>query len=171
MRLPAALCAGLFSLLLLGTLTTATWAEPAMGAPVDGIQCESTEGSLFHIHQHLSLYAHGRPLTVPAFIGIPPMGACLYWVHTHTPDGIIHIESPVYRDFSLGNFFDIWGTPLSPTVVGDVRVPKGQLRAYVNGRRYLGNPRSIALTVHADIVIEAGAPFFTPRPFTDWRGQ
>jgi hypothetical protein len=171
LRLPAALYGGFLSLLLLGGLADAAWADPGTGQPVDGIQCQANEGALFHIHQHLSLYDHGRPVAVPAFIGIPPGAACIYWVHTHTPDGIIHIESPTYRDFSLGNFFDIWGEPLGPTVVGDVHVPKVQLRAYVNGRRYLGNPRSIALTLHADIVLEAGPPFFVPKPFTDWRGQ
>jgi hypothetical protein len=128
------------------------------------------EGSLFHIHQHLELYAHGKPIRVPALIGIPGMGECYYWIHTHTPDGFIHVESPVYRDFYLGEFFDIWGEPLSPTNLAGVHVPKGQLRAYVNGSRFTGDPRSIQLTLHADIVIEAGPPYFVPKPFTNWGG-
>ncbi len=36
-------------------------------------------------------------------------GGCFYWLHTHTEDGIIHIESPVQRTFTLGHFFAIWG--------------------------------------------------------------
>src|SRR5581483_12030445 len=30
-------------------------------------------------------------------------------LHTHEPDGIIHVESPVNRKFTLGEFFDVWG--------------------------------------------------------------
>jgi hypothetical protein len=156
---------------VLALVQTGTAQATALGQPVNGIKCETMEGSVFHIHQHLSLYAHGKPVTVPALIGIPPMGSCLYWVHTHTPDGIIHIESPVYRDFDLGDFFDIWGQPLSTTNVAGMHVPKGQVRAYVNGRRFMANPRSIPLTLHADIVLEAGPPFFTPKPFMAWAGQ
>jgi len=123
-----------------------------------------------HIHQHLALYAYGKPIEVPALIGIPGMGACYYWIHTHTPDGFIHVESPIYRDFDLGEFFDIWGEPLTPTNLAGVHVRKGQIHAYVDGRRYSGDPRTIPLVLHADIVLEAGPPYFIPPPVTDWHG-
>ena len=29
------------------------------------------------------------------------------WLHTHAADGIVHIESPVDRTYTLGNFFDV----------------------------------------------------------------
>lgn len=29
-------------------------------------------------------------------------GTCFYWLHTHAADGIIHVESPVHRVFTLG---------------------------------------------------------------------
>jgi hypothetical protein len=167
----ALLRAGVLASVLTLVQTANAQAAAALGQPVNGIKCESMEGSVFHIHQHLSLYAHGKPLLVPALIGIPPMGTCLYWVHTHTPDGIIHIESPIYRDFYLADLFDIWGQPLSLTNVAGMHVPKGQLHAYVNGRRWTDNPRSIPLTMHADLVLEAGPPYFNPKPFTAWQGQ
>ena len=40
-------------------------------------------------------------------------GSCFSWLHTHASDGIIHIESPVKRTFTLGDFFDLWSQPLS----------------------------------------------------------
>ena len=47
-------------------------------------------------------------------------GQCIYWLHTHAPDGVIHIESPTQRIYTLGNFFDEWRQPLSANQVGGV---------------------------------------------------
>lgn len=142
--------------------------EPASGSPVDGIPCERAEGSALHVHQHLALYDRGKPELIPSDVGRPILGDCVYWIHTHTPDGIIHVESPVVRTFTLGQFFDLWGEPLGPRAAGPARVLPGRIVVYLNGRRYAGDPRSIPLTAHADIVIEAGPPYFHPAPFTAW---
>ncbi len=152
-------------------LSSAARGEVPTGETIDGIHCDQAEGSVFHIHQHLTILAHGKPVEVAGDIGRPVLGGCFYWLHTHDTDGIIHVESPVFRSFTLGNFFDIWGQPLSATAVGPVRVPKGQLRAYVDGSRYTGDPRAIGLTLHADIVLEAGPPYVVPKPFTNWQGN
>ena len=146
-------------------------AEVPTGETIDGIRCDQAEGAVFHIHQHLTILDRGKPVAVPEDVGRPVLGSCLYWLHTHTSNGIIHVESPVFRSFTLGNFFDIWGQPLSPTAVGPARIKKGQLRAYVDGNRYGGDPRSIELSLHADIVLEAGPPYAVPAPFTDWQGN
>jgi hypothetical protein len=142
---------------------------PPAGQPVDGIRCDQMESSVFHIHQHLALYDGGKPVAVPSDVGRPLVGGCLYWLHTHSPDGIIHVESPVFRSFTLGQFFDIWGEPLGPSVAGPVRA-KGKLTVFVNGHRYDGNPRSIELAQHTEIVIENAPPLVTPPP-VDWQGQ
>jgi hypothetical protein len=149
----------------------AAWADAPTGAPVDGIHCDSMEGAVFHIHQHLAILNHGKPLGVPADIGIPVVGSCLYWLHTHTDDGIIHVESPVMRTFTLGQFFDIWGEPLTATNVAGAKAQKGQVRAYVNGMLYKDNPRSIELLEHSDIVLEVGPPYHTPAKFNTWNGN
>jgi len=164
----AAICA-----LVCAALATVSLArgEVPTGETIDGIRCDQSEGAVFHIHQHLTILDHGRPVEVPNDVGRPVLGACLYWLHTHTPDGIIHVESPVMRNFTLGNFFDIWGQPLAATAVGPARCKKGALRVYVDGNRYTGDPRQIELTLHADIVLEAGPPYRVPAPFTDWQGN
>jgi hypothetical protein len=146
-------------------------ADVPSGQPIDGIRCDQMEGAVFHIHQHLAIYVRGKPMTVPSDVGRPFLAQCLYWLHTHTPDGIIHVESPIFRTFTLGQFFDVWGQPLSATAVGPVSVRKGTLRVYVDGARYTGDPRKIELDQHADVVIEAGPPYAKPSPFTDWKGQ
>ena len=123
------------------------------GKTIDGIQCLGSEQLKFHNHAHLSVFVDGEQRTVPAFIGIAPDGSCLYWLHSHTPDGVIHMESPVSRTFTLGNYFDIWGQPLSATQVGPA---KGTVTAFVNGKKVTGDPRDIRLDEHANIQLDVG---------------
>jgi hypothetical protein len=145
---------------------------PALGQRVDGMSCDQQEGAVFHIHQHVAIFDHGKPVAIPARIGIPPhVPQCIYWLHTHTDDGVIHVEAPQFRSFTLGEFFDIWGQPLSATAVGPARVKKGQLHAFVDGMRYAGDPRKIELAQHTDITLEAGPPYSKPVLFTNWAGQ
>ena len=158
--------------LLLGVALLAAARLPAFAAPtIDGIRCDRMEGRAFHIHQHLAIFDHGKPVAIPNDIGRPIVDACLYWIHTHTDDGVVHVESPVSRTFTLGDLFDIWGEPLSAKHVGRVKGRPGERRVFLDGSLATGDPRAIELTQHADIVIEIGPPYHRPIPFTDWRGQ
>jgi hypothetical protein len=154
----------------------ASAATSAAGQPVDGISCQTMEQTLFHIHAHLTIFVNGAPRQVPAAIGIPgaqvqdtpngpfiASGTCFYWLHTHAPDGIIHIESPVQRAYTLGDFFDEWGQPLGPNQVGPA---KGHVTAIYNGQVYQGNPRNIPLSAHAQIQLEVGRPLVAPESIT-----
>jgi hypothetical protein len=145
------------------------------GQPVDGVQCQSSEQAVYHIHAHLAIFANGTARTVPMGIGIPnaqaqdtisgpsvATGSCFYWLHTHAADGIIHVESPTKRAYTLGTFFDIWGETLSGGQVGS---DTGTVTVYLNGRRYSGDPRSIPLTAHAVIQLDVGTNV-APRPYT-----
>jgi hypothetical protein len=151
-------------------------ASGATGSTVDGIKCETSEQTLFHIHAHLTIFVNGAARQVPAGIGIPNAqgqstptgtfitgGTCLYWLHTHAADGIIHIESPVHRTFTLGDFFSEWGQPLSPNQVGPAH---GKVTALYNGKVYLGNPAGIPLNAHAQIQLEVGTPLVAPSVIT-----
>jgi hypothetical protein len=155
---------------LAGTATAVT------GQPKDGISCQSSEQTLFHIHAHLTVFVNGSARQVPAAIGIPgavarstpagpfvEQGTCFYWLHTHAADGIIHIESPVHRSYTLGNFFDEWGQPLSTSQVGPAR---GHVVAIYNGQVFQGDPRNIPLTAHAQIQLEVGTPLVGPEKIT-----
>ncbi|MHB8432611.1 MAG: hypothetical protein ACYC8W_02905 [Candidatus Tyrphobacter sp.] len=133
--------------------------------PIDGISCDSAEGAVEHVHVHLQLFERGRAVEIPAGIGIPVDRGCLYWLHTHAPDGIIHIESPVRRTFTLGAFFDVWGMDLNARHAGPLAAVRGrELRVTVNGVRWNGDSRAIPLRDHEEIVIQAGPPFARPRP-------
>jgi hypothetical protein len=164
------------SLVIVALLVTAAPASAqqvqssgATGEPISGVSCDAMEGQRVHIHQHLVILDHGTEVAIPPNVGQVPAKRCLYWVHTHTPDGIIHIEAPQDRSFTLGDFFKIWGQPLTRTTAASAHAAKGGLlRVWVNGKAFKGDPRKIVLAKHADIVIEAGPPFPKPPVFTTW---
>lgn len=138
------------------------------GLPIDGIHCDSMEGAVEHIHSHVQIFNRGRSVEVPAQIGIMQVAGCLYWVHTHATDGIIHIESPTVRTFTLGQFFDVWGEDLNRTTAATVHAPRSRsLRVTVNGRLWTGDPRSIPLRDREEIVIQNGPPYGRPQR-ADW---
>ncbi len=162
--------------ILAGALIAAGCSHPAAsqaqsmfgGLPIDGIQCNQSEGAVEHIHTHVQLFEHGHAVTIPANVGIPLGGTCLYWIHTHAADGIVHIESPVKRAFTLGQFFDIWGMDLSATKAASLVAPRGRrLTITVNGAIWKGNPNAIPLRDHEEIVIQNGPPFGKPT-HVDW---
>jgi len=139
------------------------------GETVGGIACDAQEGQRIHIHQHLVIFDHGHEVAIPPNVGQPAGKRCIYWLHTHTPDGIIHIEAPLDRSFTLGDFFKVWGQPLSRTKAATAIAAKGgSLKVWVNGKAYAGDPSKIPLNAHTDIVIEAGPPFPKPPRFTNW---
>lgn len=152
-------------------------AGEASGAPVDGVESSSSEQVLFHIHSHLQIYAGGTQKLIPYGIGIVAPyqldttpdgpfvdgGSAFYWLHTHDESGVIHVESPQQRTFTLGNFFDVWHQPLGPDQVGP---QTGPVTAFVNGQQVTGDPRDIALDAHAVIQLDVGGPVVPPQPYT-----
>lgn len=139
------------------------------GLPIDGVHCDRMEGAVEHVHAYLQIFDRGRSVAIPENIGIPAGAGCLYWVHTHSGDGYIHIESPVKRPFTLGMFFDIWGPELSWKRAGSVAAPSGKrLSIWIDGRAWHGSdPRMIVLNDRETIVIQNGPPFAKPRT-ADW---
>ena len=79
----------------------------------------STRG--VHWHPELTIYVKGEKQDIPPNIGIgtqyvsmPTFDQSMRMtaMHTHEPDGIIHLEFPgrvTREDTTLGNFFKIWG--------------------------------------------------------------
>jgi hypothetical protein len=165
---------------LLATVASFDNASPGPNTTVDGIKCETSEQLLFHVHSHVAIFVNGQQRSIPMGIGIAPprqteagatgsfvvAGTCFYWLHAHTSDGIIHIESPIQRTYTLGNYFDIWHQPLSSTQVGPAH---GTVTAYRNGQLFSGNPRNITIGAHIVIQLDVGknVPF---KNFTAWDG-
>ncbi len=143
--------------------------------PVRGISCDALESTLFHIHVHVAIFVKNAEQEVPFGIGVGQPwqvadtprgsfvedGSCFYWLHTHTDDGVVHIESPIRRTFTLGDFFAVWQQPLSTSQVGPAQ---GAVIAYLNGARVTTNPAEIPLTSHALIQLDVDGDV-PPSPF------
>jgi hypothetical protein len=101
---------------------------------------------------------------VPAGIGIDPAVGYAP-LHTHDPSGVIHVESPTVRTYTLGQFFAVWGVRFTPSCLGGYCAAGGrQLRVYVNGRAYRGDPATLALTAHQELVVAFGTAAQLPSP-------
>jgi len=156
-------------------------ATSATGAAVDGLTCrtEAKEVVKYHVHVEIEIFVDGVRERVPAGVGITRpylvehtsngpfldvgLYDCLYWLHTHAADGIVHVEAPAKGSFTLGQFFDVWRQPLSAHQVGPVH---GPVVVFLNGRRLSGDPRATPLTAHAVIQIDVGTPVVAFQPFT-----
>jgi hypothetical protein len=123
---------------------------------------------------HIDIFINGQRYTIPSQVGIIPE-RCLYWLHTHDDSGIIHIESPVAKDYTLGQFFDIWNKKFNNSQIFD-NVANGKnnndnnstLNVYVNGQKVSNgaNYRDIKLNEHDQIAIVYGrAPTSIPTKY------
>lgn len=146
---------------------------------VDGVDCQTSEALAYHIHAHLALYQDGKPVTLPANIGIPvgaliPGGTCYYWLHVHDTTGMVHIESPTTTQYTLGQFLNVWDRTAQLDAQGGTgyQVDAAFLRAlraaspndihvYV-GDKVVSDYASIPLTAHEQITVEVGAPIQPP---------
>jgi len=108
-------------------IVVAIWASIVSIKPSDDSKSMSDK-MVMHIHPRIYIEMDGQTYMVPQYVGIVPS----MWkdhsldsygmkgmapLHTHTNDGIIHVESNVKRDYTLGEFFDIWGIDLKGKTV------------------------------------------------------
>jgi hypothetical protein len=122
-----------------------------------GLPMLGSEGMVEHIHVHLDVVADGQAVPVPANIGIDAARGGISPLHTHDASGVIHIESPVKRQFSLGEFFSEWGVSLSADNIGGLRATDGKaVRTYVNGQARTGDPAAIMFNQHDEIALVYG---------------
>jgi len=164
----------------------ATLLNAATGQTVAGVPCQTGEQTVTHVHAHVTVFVNGQARVIPYGVGIPGFqaqqsaqgpfvstGSCFYWLHVHANDGIIHIESPsTTATFTLGQFFDIWGIPLSSNQVGSAT---GKVTVFFTspGKHpmlYTGDPRNLPLGDHYQIQLVVGTPIVAPVQVTNWSG-
>jgi len=127
----------------------------ADGALPDGVGCSHAPETQVRFQSHIDLFSDGKPVTVPGGIGVLP--TCAYWVRTESAGGLITVGSPQQRAFDVGDFFDIWGAPLSRTqMLSFTAGPGTPLRAFVDGKLVKGDPRTILLQDQREIALVVG---------------
>lgn len=133
--------------------------QSASALVIDGIPCDSTEHTVYHTHTHLDIFVNGQPYEVPGRIGIEPSN-CLFWLHTHSSDGIIHIESPENKIMTLGQLFNIWQKTYSE-VQQFPKAPDGSVSpsVYINGEKVvIDDYRDAKIFPNTEIAIVYGQP-------------
>jgi hypothetical protein len=157
-------------------------ADPMKLAEEAGLTPETHEFLLLHVHAHLDVFVNGRPVTVPAGIGIeihdpavhhakqkdgsiawgfidpPCTQPCISPLHTHDVYGILHTEAKKNQFNNLGEFFTEWNVRLHNKCVGGYCKPAAPISIYVDGDAYTGNPRQIELENLREIAIVIGTP-------------
>jgi hypothetical protein len=159
MRAPIALAALLVTPIPTPVGAGPRYHPPASTRPVPGLRCSAQEQPRFGVH--VELIANRRSAVVPAGIGIrPPLqrdgpyvrgGRCSYPLRTREPTGVVEVVRGT--QLTLGTLFSLWGQPLSPTRLAGFH---GRVQAFVGGRLRRGDPRSIPLSRHAQIVLQVG---------------
>lgn len=94
------------------------------------IQDEQNAQLVDHLHVRLLIFNDGVQAKLPAGIGISQelwtehtldqygIGGVAP-LHTHFDDSIIHVEANVHREWTLGEFLDIWGQDANGLVFTD----------------------------------------------------
>jgi hypothetical protein len=145
-----------------GRTTPPPWPAPegsaaAAAVASAGLPMLSAEGTALHIHAHLDVLADGKAVAVPALVGIDEPSQQISPLHTHDTTGVIHIESPVQADFTLGQFMTEWQVSMSADHLGGLKTDADHtLTAYVNGKPVTGDPAAIKLGAHDEIALVYG---------------
>ena len=144
-----------------------------------GLELEKKESLVHHVHAHLDVFIDGEHRTVPAGIGIvitdpavhtgevdgqPSYGGiqgcdqpCISPLHTHDISGVLHTESLVDVDNTLGQFFKEWNVRFDDTCVDDFCTPKTSVVLYVDGKKTpLQGASSIPLSDQKEIALVIG---------------
>lgn len=149
-------------------ITDAPW-PPELGHLAErlramGLPALSAEGTALHIHQHLDIIIDGKPVSIPANIGINQLAGFISDIHVHDSTGVIHVESSKVQTFTLGQFFDIWGVKFTKDSIGGYVVTGDKaLKVYSNGTLYQGDPRLLSLQAHQEIAIVYGTDAEAPQ--------
>jgi hypothetical protein len=155
---------------------------PVGGSPLiaDAIPCDGLEHTQVHYHAYLQIVVYGN--IVPISTSVGRTASCYYWLHMHSGEpGMIHIEAPSNRAFTLADFFWVWGAwsgkrqLLDSTHVSTMRLSSGQaLVVYIDAddgsgpQIYSADPQKIVLKDHEMITLEITPPSLSPPPAYTW---
>lgn len=123
-----------------------------------GVPFSNMEGTALHFHPRLAVFVAGRQVEVPANIGISTAEQKMAALHTHDASGTIHVESPQVRDYTLGEFFDVWGVRFTQRCLGGYCAGNGKhLRVFADGAA-VASLRALKLRDNQQILVAYGTP-------------
>jgi len=99
-------------ILLVLTLALSACFTPPSPLDVTKEYVQHGKVSAMHWHPHLTITVDGKNVVVPKDIGVESHSSDtekMRILHTHDDSGKIHVESPRRQDFTLGEFFRVWG--------------------------------------------------------------
>ncbi|MGN6669382.1 MAG: hypothetical protein ACTHKH_20800 [Trinickia sp.] len=132
------------------------------GQTLNTLKCADAGNS--YTYTHLSIYVNGQQLAIPANVGIvqPTLAApkgCVYPLNTVDESGKIHMDE-ANTTYTLGQFFAIWGQPLTTTNVAGIAA--SSYTVYVNKdgalSKYSGCACDLVLPPKGEITIVIGTP-------------
>lgn len=159
--------------------------DPMARTVAAGLVPETHETLQHHVHAHLDVFVDGVAFTVPAGVGIriddpavksvvnilgqasyggisvPCETPCISPLHTHDTSGVLHTESAVDVDNTLGQFFVEWGVRLDGQCVGEYCSPDKPIAVYVDGQPVATDTDSLTglkLLDKREIAIVIGTP-------------
>jgi hypothetical protein len=124
------------------------------------LEALAAEGTVMHIHQHLDIVINGQPIVIPADIGVG--ASFISPMHSHDTTGILHVESPVKKDFTLGQFFTEWGIKFDDSCIATFCADAShKLVVGANGQP-ITNAKDYVLKAHDEIEVWYGPSDQTP---------
>lgn len=98
------------------------------GEDVGAVSCDSGgHDAAYHIHSQLTIkLPDGTTAEVPPNIGISQN--CMYWLHTHDPDGQLHVEAPDETLATLADFLEVWRRSTNATIPNAVNAGLAEIR-------------------------------------------
>ena len=88
----------------------------------------------YHAHALLTVYRDGKELPVPADLGFDERGAHSS-LHTHTPDGVIHMEADDPYPYTVSHVMTTWGVAFgADRLGGETATGEKKVHVYVNGK-------------------------------------
>ena len=115
--------------------TAPPWAPQTRGLPERLAALDFPPGGdeSYHAHALLSVYRDGEQVDVPPNIGFDLTGSHSS-LHTHTPDGVVHMEADDPFPYTVAQFFQVWGVAFdADRLGGDVTEGERRVHVYVNG--------------------------------------
>jgi hypothetical protein len=123
---------------------------PPSAVPLPDYLSHCVTGSLvYHSHPNLVVTISGSGQTIPVTFD----ASCAQPIHTHTSDGVLHVETDQNMNYTLGDWFLLWGHAVNNANIAILN----STQIFTNK---VGSGHTLTMTVN-------GSPDLNPGDFKD----